>query len=66
MMSFSRYEITLPIRYNDGTAIEPEKYLADPHGREVISQKDGVKKIKNLGTRQKKNGGEVCWRVLSF
>ena len=26
-MSFRRYEITLPTRYNDGRAIEPEKYL---------------------------------------
>lgn len=26
-MSFRRYEITLPIRYNDGTAVEPEKIL---------------------------------------
>src|ERR1041384_5857021 len=26
-MSFRRYEITLPTRYNDGRPIEPEKYL---------------------------------------
>ena|ERR1051325_4219298 len=26
-MSFRRYEITLPTRYNDGRSIEPEKYL---------------------------------------
>ena len=26
-MSFRRYEITLPTRYNDGQPIEPEKYL---------------------------------------
>lgn len=26
-MSFRRYEITLPTRFNDGTPIEPEKYL---------------------------------------
>src|SRR5207245_694598 len=26
-MSFRRYEIILPTRYNDGTAIEPEKVL---------------------------------------
>ena len=26
-MSFRRYEITLPTRYNDGTPVEPEKYL---------------------------------------
>ena len=26
-MSFRRYEITLPTRYNDGSPIEPEKYL---------------------------------------
>lgn len=26
-MSFRRYEITLPIRYNDGTPIEAEKLL---------------------------------------
>jgi hypothetical protein len=26
-MSLRRYEITLPTRYNDGTPIEPEKYL---------------------------------------
>jgi hypothetical protein len=26
-MSFRRYEITLPIRYNDGREIEPEKFL---------------------------------------
>ena len=27
-MSFRRYEITLPTRYNDGRPVEPEKYLA--------------------------------------
>jgi len=27
-MSFRRYEITLPTRYNDGSPVEPEKYLA--------------------------------------
>jgi len=27
-MSFRRYEITLPTRYNDGKPIEPGKYLA--------------------------------------
>jgi len=27
MMSFRRYEITLPTRYNDGRPVEPEKYL---------------------------------------
>ena len=27
-MSFRRYEIILPTRYNDGTAVESEKYLA--------------------------------------
>jgi hypothetical protein len=26
-MSFRRYEITLPTRYNDGSPVEPEKYL---------------------------------------
>jgi hypothetical protein len=26
-MSFRRYEITLPTRYNDGSTVEPEKYL---------------------------------------
>ena len=26
-MSFRRYEITLPTRYNDGRPVEPEKYL---------------------------------------
>ena len=26
-MSFRRYEITLPTRYNDGRPIEPDKYL---------------------------------------
>jgi hypothetical protein len=26
-MSFRRYEITLPTRYNDGRSVEPEKYL---------------------------------------
>jgi hypothetical protein len=26
-MSYRRYEITLPTRYNDGRPIEPEKYL---------------------------------------
>ena len=26
-MSFRRYEITLPTRYNDGTPVEPQKYL---------------------------------------
>ena len=26
-MSFRRYEITLPTRYNDGQPIEPEKFL---------------------------------------
>ena len=26
-MSLRRYEITLPTRYNDGQAIEPEKFL---------------------------------------
>jgi hypothetical protein len=26
-MSFRRYEITLPTRYNDGRPIEPEKFL---------------------------------------
>ena len=27
-MSFRRYEIILPTRYNDGTAVEPEKFQA--------------------------------------
>ena len=27
-MSFRRYEITLPTRYNDGSSVEPGKYLA--------------------------------------
>lgn len=26
-MSFRRYEITLPTRYNDGLPVEPEKFL---------------------------------------
>src|SRR2546422_5253112 len=26
-MSFRRYEITLPTRYNDGRPVEPEQYL---------------------------------------
>ena len=26
-MSYRRYEITLPTRYNDGSPVEPEKYL---------------------------------------
>ena len=26
-MSFRRYEIILPTRYNDGAAVEPEKFL---------------------------------------
>jgi len=26
-MSFRRYEILLPTRYNDGTPVEPEKFL---------------------------------------
>jgi hypothetical protein len=26
-MSFRRYELTLPTRYNDGTPVEPEKFL---------------------------------------
>lgn len=26
-MSFRRYEITLPTRYNDGRPVEPEKFL---------------------------------------
>ncbi len=26
-MSFRRYEITLPTRYNDGRPVKPEKYL---------------------------------------
>ena len=26
-MSFIRYEITLPTRYNDGTAVEQSKFL---------------------------------------
>jgi hypothetical protein len=27
-MSFRRYEITLPTRYNDGSPVEPGKFLA--------------------------------------
>ena len=27
IVSFRRYEITLPTRYNDGLPIEPDKYL---------------------------------------
>ena len=27
-MSYRRYEITLPTRYNDGNPVEPEKFLA--------------------------------------
>ncbi len=26
-MSFRRYEITLPTRYNDGRPVEPEQFL---------------------------------------
>ena len=35
-MSFRRYEIILPTRYNDGTAVEPEKFLAT--NRELARQ----------------------------
>ena len=35
-MSFRRYEIILPTRYNDGTAVEPEKFLIT--NRELVNQ----------------------------
>ena len=35
-MSFRRYEIILPTRYNDGTAVEPEKFLLT--NRELSTQ----------------------------
>ena len=39
-MSFRRYEILLPIRYNDGRPIEPEKFLTTYE--EVVSRFGGV------------------------
>ena len=38
-MSFRRYEITLPTRYNDGREIEPAKFLAT---RRELSGKFGA------------------------
>ncbi len=35
-MSFRRYEIILPIRYNDGTPVEQAKYLAT--AEDIVAQ----------------------------
>ena len=35
-MPFERYEILLPLKYNDGTAVEPEKFQATR--RELVEQ----------------------------
>ena len=35
-MPFERYEILLPLKYNDGTAVEPEKFQATR--RELVGQ----------------------------
>ena len=40
-MSFRRYEIILPTRYNDGGAVEPEKFLLT--NRELSVQFGAVK-----------------------
>ena len=35
-MSFRRYEIILPTRYNDGSSVEPEKFLVT--NRELVGR----------------------------
>lgn len=39
-MSFRRYEILLPIKYNDGTAVERRKFLQTY--REIVSEFGGI------------------------
>ena len=43
-MPFERYEILLPLKYNDGTPVEPEKFLVITDSVDTVDNRSSTPK----------------------
>ena len=59
-MPFERYEILLPLKYNDGTPVEPEKFQATR--RKLVGQFGAMRRGRECGSCPGGSANPSPWR----